>query len=79
MFFWVDRFIFYHKYKSPIWEIIEKSNCYDCGEEARCYRLLAYNKYNKINDTKPQFRCEECSEKKFSKMELEGVFNNGNR
>lgn len=69
IFFWVDRFIFYHKVKNPIWEVKEEIVCVDCKKEGRGYRLVqAPNGYDKTNDENPEFRCEPCSSKKFQKM-----------
>jgi hypothetical protein len=68
IFFWVDRFIFYHKFKTPIWEIQEDSICADCGINCRGYRLVKKAGYDKSEDPQPQFRCESCSTVKFNKM-----------
>lgn len=63
IFFWVDRFIFYHNLNFPIWQIEQNIVCHDCGKEGRGYRLVKDDslKYDKIKDPKPEFRCEQCS------------------
>lgn len=70
IFFWVDRFIFYHKMNIPIWEVRENITCIDCEKpSSRGYRLLQTpNGYNKLDDINPQFRCELCSSIKFKRM-----------
>lgn len=71
IFFWVDRFIFYHKVKTPIWEVKEDTICIDCGAHGRAYRLVqSPNGYDKTNDSNPEFRCESCSSVKFKKMNI---------
>lgn len=72
IFFWIDRFIFYHKVNIPIWEIRSKVKCVDCGKLRRGYRLVkAGRKYDRSEDPNPQFRCEECSNNKFEKTIIE--------
>lgn len=74
IFFWMDRFIFYHKIKIPMWEVKEEITCVDCNKQGRGYRLLQTPEgYDKINDLNPKFRCELCSSKKFKKMSI-GTF-----
>lgn len=66
VFFWIDRFIFYHKYTSALWEIKKNIICCDCKQKVRRgYRLVLYEKYNRTKDTNPQWRCENCSIHKF--------------
>ncbi len=68
IFFWVDRVIFKTNFTFPLWEVKEDIICHDCGKKCRGYRLIKDNKYDRINDKKPEFRCEECSIKKKLKM-----------
>lgn len=69
IFFWVDRYIFY--YKSPIWEVADEVSCVDCGAVRRGYRLVKTGKYDRSDDPKPEFRCEECSIRKYEKLKKE--------
>lgn len=64
IFFWVDRIIFKSNFLHPLWEVKESITCYDCGKVCRGYRLIKAKHYDRIDDKKPQFRCEECSMKK---------------
>lgn len=64
IFFWIDRIIFKTNFLNPLWEVKENITCHDCGKICRGYRLVKDKKYDKINDKKPEFRCEECSIKK---------------
>jgi DNA-directed RNA polymerase subunit RPC12/RpoP len=71
IFFWVDRFIFYHKIKFPIWEVKDSVICSDCGQiVSRGYRLVQATGYDRLNDENPQFRCEKCSILKFEAMRV---------
>jgi hypothetical protein len=65
IFFWVDRLIFKTNFFSPLWEVKENIICYDCGKVCRGYRLVKDKNYDRMNDKKPQFRCEKCSIKKY--------------
>ncbi len=68
IFFWVDRFIFKSKLIEK-WEIIQKGKCFDCGKTELVKRLvLAPGGYDRTNDKKPQYRCQECSQKKLKKL-----------
>ena len=64
MFFWIDKFIFKKTSKVPLWEIIEKGECYDCHKKGRVYRISLWGKYDRTDDNTPQYRCEKCSKKK---------------
>lgn len=68
IFFWIDRVIFKTNFASPLWEVKENIRCHDCGSVCRGYRLIKDKKYDRINDNKPEFRCENCSIKKREKM-----------
>lgn len=68
IFFWADRVIFKTNFANPLWEIKEDIICYDCGKKCRGYRLIKDKKYDRINDKKPEFRCEKCSIKKRIKV-----------
>ena len=65
IFFWVDKFIFYHKLKFPLWQVEENVYCVDCFKYGRGYRLVQDKTYNRINAPTPQFRCEKCSKIKY--------------
>lgn len=69
IFFWVDRFIFRKTSKLPQWEIVEIAECAECGREARCYRIVSWGKYDRTNDSNPQYRCRDCSLGKMDKVE----------
>ena len=74
IFFWVDRFIFRTKLKNPLWEIQDNAQCFDCGKEnCRCYRLVKAKNYDRLDDKKPEFRCESCSEKRAVQLKERGV------
>lgn len=69
IFFWVDRFIFYHKIENPIWEVKEDVICTDCNRQSRGYRVIQTpDGYDRIHDKNPEFRCEQCSSIKFKKL-----------
>lgn len=68
IFFWVDRFIFKPNFSNPLWEVKENVICFDCGKKCRGYRLIKDENYDRINDEKPEFRCEACSINKSKKM-----------
>jgi hypothetical protein len=68
IFFWVDRFIFRSKAIEK-WEIIKFGQCHDCGRKDRLKRLIeAPGGYDRTNDSKPQYRCSECSRKKLDQL-----------
>lgn len=65
IFFWVDKFIFKEIYLNPQWEIKEDTTCYECGKEhITGYRITLWNKYNRLNDKEPHFRCIDCAMRK---------------
>lgn len=73
IFFWVDRFIFTSKMLESQWEIKESTNCFDCGEVTRGYRLAKTSNYDRLNSKAPQFRCEDCSQKKTHELRKKGI------
>jgi len=73
IFFWVDRFIFTSQALSAQWEVRERIACVDCGKMTRGYRLVLSENYDKSHDQKPEFRCEECSQKKSEELKARGV------
>lgn len=73
IFFWVDRFIFTSQALAAQWEVRERIECVDCGRVARGYRLVKSANYDRSHDTKPQFRCEECSARKAREMKDAGI------
>jgi hypothetical protein len=68
IFFYIDSQIFNvtKRFKDEVWETIEKVRCCDCNKEEKGYRLIYKkdSKYNRIDHT-PEFRCSECSAKKY--------------
>jgi DNA-directed RNA polymerase subunit RPC12/RpoP len=72
IFFWVDRFIFTSKELEAQWEVQENIACVDCGKITRGYRLVKTKNYNRSKHD-PQFRCEECSQKKTEELRKRGV------
>jgi len=73
IFFWVDKFIFTSRYLAPQWEVKSRIKCVDCNRFARGYRLVKTRNYDKTEDIKPEFRCEECSIKKTDKLISKGI------
>ena len=74
IFFWVDKFIFRPKLRNPLWEILDKAQCFDCGKKnCRCYRLVKAKNYDRLDDKQPEFRCEVCSEKRAGQLKEQGV------
>ncbi|MDK2975168.1 MAG: hypothetical protein PWP08_1539 [Methanofollis sp.] len=73
IFFWVDRFIFTSKTLAAQWEVRDNIACVDCGKVCRGYRLVKTSNYDKTDDRKPEFRCEECSRKKSEELRRRGV------
>jgi hypothetical protein len=68
IFFWVDRFIFKSKAIEK-WEILKKDKCFDCGKIDSVKRLvIALGGYDRSYDTKPEYRCKECSDKKLLEL-----------
>ena len=50
-----------------------KVSCVDCGRVARGYRLVSARNYDRQSDPEPEFRCEECSERKLQDLQGKGV------
>ena len=73
IFFWVDKFIFTSDVLAPQWEIKEEIICADCGVKARGFRLVRTKNYDRTRDEEPEFRCEECSQKKLKELKERGV------
>jgi len=73
IFFWVDRFIFTSQSLAAQWEVKERIACVDCGRITRGYRLVKSANYDRSHDTKPKFRCEECSARKAREMKEKGI------
>ena len=73
IFYWVDRFIFTSKSLDASWEIKDNVRCVDCGKLCRGYRLVMTSNYDRTKDKYPQFRCEEHSKKKTTKLRKKGV------
>ena len=73
IFFWIDGKLIFNSpiFKKELWEVKENVTCTDCGKTGRGYRLILKNKYDKIQTKNIEFRCEECSQKKYSKQFLE--------
>lgn len=73
IFFWVDKFIFTSKMLQAQWEVRENVNCFDCGEITRGYRLAKAANYDRLSTQSPQFRCEDCSQKKSNELRTRGI------
>jgi hypothetical protein len=73
IFFWVDQFIFTSQSLAAQWEVKENITCVDCGKVARGYRLVRSGDYDRTQDHEPEFRCEECSQKKTQELKERGV------
>jgi hypothetical protein len=73
LFFWVDMIIFTSERLSVQWEVKDRVTCVDCGRAARGYRIIRAVGYDRTKDAVPEFRCEECSEKKTRELRLKGV------
>ena len=73
IFFWVDQFIFTSQSLAAQWEVKESITCVDCGRVARGYRLVRSGDYDRTHDHEPEFRCEECSQKKTAELKERGV------
>jgi len=75
IFFWVDRWIFNRTgiLRGELWEVRSQIVCADCGRIAdRGYRLVKARNYDRSEDRKPQFRCHECSRRKYDEtMEVQ--------
>ncbi|MDO8871549.1 MAG: hypothetical protein Q7V05_02315 [Methanoregula sp.] len=68
IFFWVDQFIFTSQSLAAQWEVKEIITYVDYGRVARGYRLVRSGEYDRTHDREPEFRCEECSQKKIEKL-----------
>jgi len=71
IFFWVDRWIFRYTniLHGEIWEVRPDILCADCGAPAdRGYRLVKAKNYDRTGDRQPEFRCHECSRKKYEEV-----------
>lgn len=73
IFFWVDQFIFTSQSLAAQWEVKESITCVDCGRVARGYRLVRSGDYDRTHDHEPEFRCEECSQKKTEELKERGI------
>jgi hypothetical protein len=73
LFFWVDKYIFKTRFLNPLWEIKDEMICADCGVLCTGYRLVKTEKYDRLNDPNPEFRCEKCSQIKSERQRKEGV------
>ncbi|MDO9324384.1 MAG: hypothetical protein Q7T80_05420 [Methanoregula sp.] len=73
IFFWVDQFIFTSQSLAAQWEVKESITCVDCGKTARGYRLVRSGDYDRTHDHEPEFRCEDCSQKKTEELKERGV------
>jgi len=72
IFFWIDRWIFRHTsiLRGELWEVQSNITCADCGQQAdRGYRLVKARGYDRSGDHQPQFRCHQCSRKKYEKYQ----------
>jgi hypothetical protein len=68
IFFWVDKFIFRTLSKTPLWEIRDEVDCFDCGKHGRGYRIAEWLGYNRKSDKNPEFRCEDCKDAKMREV-----------
>jgi len=73
IFFWVDKVIFTSDHLSVQWEVMDVVLCTDCGRKARGYRIIRTKGYDRTGDIKPEFRCEECSQKKTQELRQRGI------
>jgi|SRR5208337_5331196 len=73
IFFWVDQFIFTSQSLLTHWEVRDNITCVDCGKVARGYRLVRSGDYDRTHDPEPEFRCEECSQKKADELKGRGI------
>ena len=69
IFFWVDKIIFKKKSDVPLWEIQENVECHDCHNKGRGYRIVEWGKYDRSQDSNPQYRCKDCSINKMKIVE----------
>ena len=70
IFFWIDgKFIFNSPiFRKELWEVKENVTCADCGKQGRGYRLILKKTYDRTDTENIEFRCEECSQKKYRKQ-----------
>ncbi len=73
IFFWVDKFIFTSEVLAPQWEIKAEIACVDCGVVSRGFRLVKTKNYDRSKDEHPEFRCEQCSQKKLDELKKRGI------
>lgn len=73
IFFWVDSFIFTSRTLDSSWEVKENVKCADCGKICRGYRLVKTSNYDRTKAKNPEFRCEQHSKKKSTKLRKKGV------
>ena len=73
IFYWVDKFIFTSRALAAQWEVKENIRCVDCGKIARGYRLVKTGTYDRVEDARPEFRCEECSIRKSKELKERGI------
>jgi hypothetical protein len=73
IFYWVDKFIFTSRALAAQWEVKENIRCVDCGKIARGYRLVKTGTYDRLEDSRPEFRCEECSIRKSKELKDRGI------
>ncbi|MFA6134068.1 MAG: hypothetical protein WC869_08650 [Phycisphaerae bacterium] len=70
IFFWIDRWIFRNTsiLQGELWETRTNIVCDECGSPAdKGYRLVKAKDYDRSGDKRPQFRCHECSRKKYER------------
>lgn len=68
IFFWIDRWIFRHTpmLLGELWETRTNIICTDCSRPAdKGYRLVKASHYDRTGDKRPEFRCHECSRRKY--------------
>jgi len=73
IFIGIDKHIFKQSVSFPLWQIQEEVKCVDCDEVCRGYRLVRTKNYDKMKDSKVEFRCEKCSEKKLRELKSRGI------
>jgi hypothetical protein len=67
LFYWVDRLIFKQVRVYVWWEKTE-GVCVDCGKKGTTMRVIKAGKYNKEDDSNPQYRCKECANRKLKEV-----------
>lgn len=73
IFFWVDSYIFTSKSLAAQWEVRDNVRCADCGKLCRGYRLVKTGNYDRTKDRYPEFRCEQHSKRKSTKLRKSGI------